>query len=178
MCLAGGSSGLQVYKQWGEFLFQLFRTLLVGVQHKSLVAHGYSIPSRTQLVSLLTKQTNHMPHLRGNHLDWPEDWFHKHPQCFQVNPCKKHPAEIHLQPMNKDSLWKRHWLLEYTTNKHTNGKNSYNNRTHVLLLLVDDVLHRLLLLLRLHIKAVLMHVEAVWIIGYTMIIDTCNITLT
>lgn len=50
--------------------------------------------------------------------------------------------------------------------------------THILLLLVNTLLLYLLLLLRLHIIAVLAHGEPVWIIGYTMVMDTDNTALT
>lgn len=57
---------------------------------------------------------------RGNHFchqHWPEDWFHKHPQRFQVNPSNKHPTEIHLQPTHKDSLGRG--MLIYNILQHT-----------------------------------------------------------
>lgn len=48
---------------------------------------------------------------------------------------------------------------------------------HILLLLVNIKMLNLLLPLLLKIKAVLAHVEPVWIIGYTMVIDTDNTAL-
>lgn len=48
---------------------------------------------------------------------------------------------------------------------------------HILLLLVNMKMLNLLLPLLVKIKAVLSHIEPVWIIGYTMVIDTDNTAL-
>lgn len=41
----------------------------------------------------------------------PESRFHKHPQCFQVDPGNRQLAEVNFQPGHEKPLWRRECAL-------------------------------------------------------------------